>query len=203
MTPGKRIADVVGALLLLVLTAPVLLTAMAAVAVTLGRPVCFRQTRTGLNLRRFELCKLRTMTGARDARGRLLPDGERLTRLGRLLRRASIDELPGLVNVLRGEMSLVGPRPLLPRYEPFYTERERLRFGVRPGITGLAQVSGRNAVAWDERLELDARYAEAWTPALDLRILTATAVLALTGRGAAADPAALMADLDAERAAAR
>lgn len=195
---AKRATDLVVAVLLLALTGPVLLAAMAAIALTMGRPVIFRQTRTGLGMRRFALHKLRTMADAGDA-----PDSVRLTRLGRFLRRSSIDELPGLIDVVQGQVSLVGPRPLLPRYEPWYSDRERLRFTVRPGMTGLAQVSGRNALAWADRLELDARYAEERTYALDLRIMVRTLGRLLAGSGAVADPAGLMADLDAERAGVR
>lgn len=200
---AKRLTDLAVASLLLVPAAPALLVAAAAIAVTMGRPVAYRQVRTGRDMRPFVIHKLRTMSDARDARGELLPDRDRLTRLGRFLRRSSIDELPGLINVVRGEMSLVGPRPLLPRYDPWYTERERLRFTVRPGITGLAQVSGRNRLGWDERLELDARYVDDWTYGLDLRILVRTAVRLVRGGGVVANPTALMADLDEERSRAR
>jgi sugar transferase EpsL len=196
---AKRLTDLGVASVLLVVTSPVLLAVAGAVAVTMGRPVWFRQVRTGRDMRPFALYKLRSMSDARDADGELLPDGLRLTRLGRFLRRSSLDELPGLINVIRGEVSLVGPRPLLPRYDPWYTERERRRFTVRPGITGLAQVSGRNLLGWDDRLELDVRYVDEWTFGLDLRILWRTAGKALVGGGAVASPTELMADLDVER----
>jgi sugar transferase EpsL len=196
---AKRLTDVGVASVLLVLASPALLVAVTAVAVTMGRPVWYRQVRTGRGMRPFRLYKLRTMSDARDARGELLPDSDRLTRLGRLLRRSSLDELPGLINVIRGEMSLVGPRPLLPRYDPWYTERERLRFTVRPGITGLAQVSGRNMLGWDDRLELDARYVDSWTYGLDLRILARTMGGSVAGSGVVPDPTQVMADLDQER----
>ena len=209
MNPGaarsraKRATDLALATLLLAVTCPVLFAAMVAIAVTMGRPVVFSQVRTGLGMRRFTLHKLRTMSNARDAHGIPRTDSERLTRLGRFLRRSSIDELPGLINVVRGEMSLVGPRPLLPRYEPWYSDRERLRFTVRPGMTGPAQVSGRNALAWNDRLELDARYVERWTYALDLQIIVRTLGKTLVGSGTVADPAGFMADLDAERSGVR
>jgi lipopolysaccharide/colanic/teichoic acid biosynthesis glycosyltransferase len=196
---AKRLTDLGVASVLLVTTAPAVLAAVTAVAVTMGRPVWYRQVRTGRGMRPFRLYKLRTMSDARDARGELLPDRDRLTRLGRFLRRSSLDELPGLINVIRGEMSLVGPRPLLPRYDPWYTERERLRFTVRPGITGLAQVSGRNMLGWNDRLELDARYVDTWTYGLDLRILARTVSRSVAGGGAVPDPTRLMADLDQER----
>lgn len=195
----KRLTDVLLAALALVLAAPVLLLAMLLVRLRLGAPVFFTQERTGLGWRRFRIYKLRTMSDARGPDGKLLSDSARCGRLGRALRRLSIDELPQLVNVLRGELSLVGPRPLLPRYDPWYTEREALRFAVRPGITGLAQVSGRNGVPWDERLELDVRYVADWSLLLDLRILGRTVGRVLTGSGVVVDPAARMPDLDAER----
>ena len=144
-----------------------------------GRPVFFRQARPGLHGRPFTMLKFRTMTDARDHEGYLLPDAQRLTRLGRFLRSSSLDELPELWNVLRGDMSLVGPRPLLMSYLPYYTEREQKRHLVRPGITGLAQVSGRNLLGWDERLELDVQYVENGSLLLDLRILLQTVVKAL------------------------
>ncbi|MCM4078195.1 sugar transferase [Actinoplanes sp. TRM88002] len=196
---AKRLTDLGVASVALVLAAPVLLAAAAAVAVSMGRPVWYSQVRTGRGMRPFRVYKLRTMSDRRDAHGRLLPDSERLTRVGRFLRRSSLDELPSLINVLRGDLSLVGPRPLLPRYDAWYTERERLRFTVRPGITGLAQVSGRNTLSWDDRLELDARYVDAWTYGLDLRIVARTVGRLVSGGGAVPDPTRLMADLDQER----
>ena len=202
-SPAKRATDLVLAALLMAVALPVLALATAAIAVTMGRPVCYSQDRTGQKMRRYRVHKLRTMTDTRDPRGVLREDSARLTPLGRLLRRSSIDELPELINVIRGEMSLVGPRPLITRYEPWYSERERLRFTVRPGITGLAQVSGRNKLAWNDRLELDARYVERWTYALDLCILARTLGNVLKGSGTEADPAALMQDLDAERSTAK
>jgi sugar transferase EpsL len=172
---GKRALD----LLLVGLSAPLWLPALAAVAVAvrvcLGAPVLFRQRRPGLHGQSFELRKFRTMTDARDAAGRPLPDAERLTPFGRWLRGTSLDELPELLNVLRGEMSLVGPRPLLESYLPLYSERHRLRHAVPPGVTGLAQVSGRNALTWPDRFDLDVRYAETNSLALDLAILWRTA----------------------------
>ena len=139
------------------------------------------------------------MTDARDARGHLLDDGARLTPLGRWLRRTSIDELPELFNVLRGDMSLVGPRPLLMRYQAFYTARERTREDVRPGITGLAQVRGRNHLRWDDRLEADARYVESLSFANDLRILAETVLAVSTARGVEEDSRTAMPDFDVQR----
>jgi lipopolysaccharide/colanic/teichoic acid biosynthesis glycosyltransferase len=177
----KRAIDVSAAAIGLVACAPVLAAVAIAVRVTMGRPVLFRQQRPGLHGRPFALVKFRTM---RDGHG---PDGERLTRLGRFLRACSLDELPELWNVLRGDMSLVGPRPLLVRYLPFFTDRERIRHSVRPGITGWAQVHGRNAVGWDERLALDAWYVDHWSPGLDLRILARTFAIVVARQGIQAD----------------
>jgi sugar transferase EpsL len=140
----------------------------------MGRPVLYRQVRAGLNGKPFRLWKFRTMLDVRDCQGRLLPDSQRITRLGSLLRRFSIDELPQLVNVVRGDMSLVGPRPLLMRYLPRYTDRQRLRLTVKPGITGWAQINGRNGIDWPARFDLDVWYVERWTFWLDVAILAAT-----------------------------
>jgi lipopolysaccharide/colanic/teichoic acid biosynthesis glycosyltransferase len=197
--PVKRLVDVVVAALVLALASPVLLVAGTLVRLRLGSPVLFVQRRTGRGLRHFLLFKLRTMTDARDARGALLPDHDRSSRLGQALRRFSIDELPQLINVLRGEMSLVGPRPLLPRYDRFYAGDELLRFAMRPGITGLAQVAGRNGVGWDERLALDARYVARWSLWLDARIILRTVGRVFATSGVSADPAGEMLDLDQER----
>ncbi|MEU7841875.1 sugar transferase [Micromonospora sp. NPDC049114] len=195
----KRLIDVVVSLTILVVLSPVLALAAILIRRQLGAPVLFRQQRTGRAGRPFTVYKLRTMTDERDAHGMLLPDGQRCKGIGLLLRRASIDELPQLVNVLKGELSLVGPRPLLPRYDPFYTERERLRFEVPPGITGLAQIHGRNGLAWNERLELDVVYVTNWSLGLELRIIARTVRAVLSGAGVATDPSAQMLDLDRER----
>ncbi|GAB3803395.1 sugar transferase [Micromonospora zhanjiangensis] len=196
----KRAVDIGVASALLVVALPALLPAMAFVRISLGAPVFFKQERTGYAMRRFLIYKLRTMGPDRAPDGRQLPDGERCGRAGRFLRRWSIDELPQLVNILRGDLSLVGPRPLLPRYDPWYTPAELARFTVRPGITGLAQINGRNHLPWNERLALDVRYVDEQSLWLDLRILARTARAALLGSGVASDPSALMLDLDEERA---
>lgn len=182
----KRAFDIVAAAGLLVLTAPLLAATGALVALALGRPVLFRQRRPGWMGRPFRLVKFRSMTDARGADGRLLPDSHRLTRFGLFLRRWSLDELPQLWNVLRGEMSLVGPRPLLMEYWERYSERQRRRHEVRPGITGWAQVQGRNLLSWEERFELDVWYVDHWSLALDLRILARTVWIVLKGRGVTA-----------------
>lgn len=171
---AKRLLDVVVALVGLALLAPLLLVVVIAVRVWLGTPVFFRQERPGLKGRPFELTKFRTMVDERDPYGNLLPDADRLTRFGRFLRKTSLDELPTLWNVLRGEMSLVGPRPLLMRYLELYNEEQARRHDVVPGITGWAQVNGRNAITWDEKLELDVWYVDHWSLSLDLKILAAT-----------------------------
>lgn len=170
----KRALDVVGAATGLVATAPVMAVVAAAVRVDLGSPVLFRQQRPGLGGAPFQMMKFRTMRDAVDSSGRALPDGERLTRLGKLLRATSLDELPELWNVLRGDMSLVGPRPLLMQYLGRYSATQRRRHEVRPGITGLAQVSGRNALSWDDKFALDVRYVDEWSLGLDLSILLRT-----------------------------
>lgn len=179
----KRFLDVALSAVAMILLLPVFVSIAAAVAWKLGRPVMFTQERIGLHGRPFLLRKFRTMQDGRQPSGALLPDAERLTPLGRWLRRTSLDELPELLNVLRGEMSLVGPRPLLPQYLPRYNTRQARRHEVRPGLTGLAQVSGRNALAWEERLELDVQYVERQSLMLDLRIVAATMGKVLTGEG--------------------
>jgi lipopolysaccharide/colanic/teichoic acid biosynthesis glycosyltransferase len=179
----KRSIDVAAASAGLAVAAPVLGAVAAAVAVKLGRPVLFRQRRAGKGGKPFSIVKFRTMTDARDADGNLLPDDVRLTRFGRWLRSTSLDELPALLNVLRGDMSLVGPRPLHLRYLARYNPRQARRHDVRPGITGLAQVRGRNALGWPERLELDVRYADSVALLLDLQILFETVFVTLRRDG--------------------
>jgi lipopolysaccharide/colanic/teichoic acid biosynthesis glycosyltransferase len=149
----------------------------------------FMQSRTGKNGRVFTLIKFKTMNDRRDASGNLLPDAERLTRLGRFLRSASLDELPQLINVIKGDMSLVGPRPLLPKYLPLYNERQARRHEVKPGITGWAQVNGRNALSWQEKFELDVWYVDHLSFLLDLKILWLTLIKVIKRQGIAADGA--------------
>ncbi len=171
---GKRIFDLgVGAAALLLL-APMMLAVALLVRLRLGAPVLFRQERPGLSGQPFTLYKFRTMTDARDASGRSAPDSERLTAFGRLLRATSLDELPELFNVVRGDMSLVGPRPLLTQYLQRYTPEQARRHEVRPGVTGWAQVNGRNALTWERKFELDVWYVDHRSLRLDLRILTLT-----------------------------
>jgi lipopolysaccharide/colanic/teichoic acid biosynthesis glycosyltransferase len=171
---GKRLFDVVVAGVALVVLAPVLAVLAALVRWRLGSPVLFRQERPGLAGRPFTIFKFRTMTDARNEEGRLLDDEERLTPFGKLLRSTSLDELPELCNIVRGDMSLVGPRPLLMRYLPRYSAEQWRRHDVRPGLTGLAQVNGRNAVNWPERLRLDVWYVDHHSLGMDLRILFLT-----------------------------
>ena len=180
---GKRFFD----FLLCIITAPFWLPLATLTAVVvwmqIGRPLLFRQQRPGRGERIFTLLKFRTMSEARDRAGRLLPDGQRMTQLGRFLRRTSLDELPEIWNVLRGEMSLVGPRPLLVEYLPRYSPEQRRRHDVRPGITGLAQVSGRNELSWTEKFQLDVEYVDNLNFVLDLKILAQTLALTVRGRG--------------------
>jgi len=171
---GKRFLDLIGAGIGLLLLAPLMLLVTILVRMFLGPPVLFRQQRPGLHGKPFTLYKFRTMTDARDAQGNLLPDEQRLTRLGRFLRSTSLDELPELWNVLKGDMSLVGPRPLLMEYLPLYTPEQFRRHEVRPGITGWAQIHGRNALSWEERFALDVWYVDHVSLWLDLKILLLT-----------------------------
>ena len=179
----KRAVDVLLSLGALVVLSPVLLIVAVLVRTKLGSPVLFRQERPGKNGKIFALYKFRTMTDARDQEGNLLPDEVRLTRFGKLLRSTSLDELPELYNILRGDMSLVGPRPLLVKYLPRYSPRQARRHEVRPGLTGWAQVNGRNALSWEERFELDVYYTEHLSMGMDVKILflTVKAVLCRSG----------------------
>ena len=181
----KRTFDVVVASCLLLLLAPLLLVVAIVVRGVLGAPICFRQQRPGLHGRPFTLIKLRTMRDATDGNGLVLDDAQRLGTFGQLLRATSLDELPELWNVLRGDMSLVGPRPLLMEYLPRYTETQRMRHHVRPGITGWAQVNGRNATSWDARFAHDVWYVEHQSLRLDLRILFRTVRQVFTAEGIA------------------
>jgi sugar transferase EpsL len=196
---GKRLLDLVVSSMALVALSPVLLLLAALVRSFLGAPVLFRQRRSGVGLRRFMILKFRTMTEERDASGALLSDSQRLTRFGRFLRLTSLDELPELWNVLKGEMSLVGPRPLLPQYDSYYSARELQRFDLLPGITGWAQINGRNDLAWDDRLECDAWYVEKHSFGLDLKILFLTVIKVLRRDNIQADPGETFGAFDEER----
>ncbi|RYB94299.1 glycosyltransferase [Nocardioides oleivorans] len=195
----KRVADIVGSGAALSVFALPMGVVAVAVRRKLGTPVIFRQERPGRHGEPFTMVKFRTMTDAVDEDGELLPDSQRLTKFGTFLRLTSLDELPELVNVLRGEMSLVGPRPLLTRYTEFFTESERRRLDVRPGITGLAQVRGRNLASWDERLAMDVEYVEKISPWFDLRVIAETVVGVFRRSGAVADPESIMQNLDDAR----
>lgn len=171
---GKRLLDFLLSSVAIVVVSPVLLVVAVLVRVKLGSPVLFHQERPGRNEKIFTLCKFRTMTDKRDKDGNLLPDADRLTKFGKLLRSTSLDELPELFNIWKGDMSIIGPRPLLVSYLPWYTKEERLRHTVRPGLTGLAQVSGRNFLDWDSRLAKDVEYVKNLTLAMDISVLVKT-----------------------------
>ncbi len=179
----KRCIDRLAAAVGLLLLGPVLAATALLVWASMGRPIFFRQVRPGRGGKLFKLVKFRTMLNAKDADGNLLPDEQRLTRVGRFLRSASLDELPQLWNVLRGDMSLVGPRPLLVEYLPRYSSEQARRHDVLPGITGWAQVNGRNALEWDERFRLDVWYVEHWSVALDAKILALTLLRVVQRQG--------------------
>src|SRR5271166_3314022 len=171
---AKRAFDLLGAIAALVVLAPLLLIVAVLVKIFLGSPILFRQSRPGWHGKPFTCLKFRTMTDAKDAEGRLLPDADRMTAFGRFLRSSSIDELPELINVIRGEMSLVGPRPLLPQYLERYTPEQMRRHEVKPGITGWAQVNGRNSANWEQKFAYDVWYVENRSFWLDLKVLALT-----------------------------
>lgn len=195
----KRVFDIALSGLALVILSPLILITAILVKVKLGTPVIFKQERPGKNEKLFKLLKFRTMTDERDKDGNLLPDEERLTQFGRTLRTTSLDELPELVNIFKGDMSIVGPRPLLVRYLPFYKDDERIRHSVRPGLTGLAQINGRNNVDWDERLSYDVAYVKHITFGGDVRIILQTIGKVLKRSDVASGEQLVMQDLDKER----
>ena len=196
----KRAFGFVISLIALICLSPLLLVVTVWLHfVNKGAGAFFFQERPGKDAKIFKIIKFKTMTDERDADGNLLPDAQRLTRVGRFVRSTSIDELPQLVNVVKGDMSLIGPRPLLPAYLPFYTEREKLRHTVRPGITGWAQVNGRNNVTWDDKLEYDAYYVEHLTFLLDCRIVLITVKKVLQRKDVNVVPASNSLRLDEER----
>jgi sugar transferase EpsL len=179
----KRLLDIAIALVALVLLSPLILLVALLLLVAEGSPVLFCQPRPGYQGRIFHVCKFRTMRPLHDKKGDLLPDEKRISPIGRLLRRTSLDELPELVNVLKGEMSIVGPRPLLVQYLERYTPEQARRHEVLPGITGWAQVNGRNAISWEEKFRLDVWYVDHWTFWLDVRIILMTVWKMFTGEG--------------------
>jgi sugar transferase EpsL len=182
----KRLFDFFVALILLVVLSPIMLLLYFLILFKLGKPVIFKQKRPGKNTAVFNMFKFRTMLNSKDLNGNDLPDAERLTNFGKLLRSTSLDELPGLWNVLKGDMSLVGPRPLLIEYIPLYSEEQSRRHEVKPGITGWAQVNGRNAISWDEKFKLDVWYVDNHNFFIDLKILFLTIKKVLVREGISA-----------------
>lgn len=195
----KRAFDIAAASFLLAASFPSMLVVALLIKLNMGSPILFKQVRPGLYGSPFYIYKFRTMLDVRDNCGDFLSDSARLTVLGRCLRKFSLDELPQLYNVVRGDMSLVGPRPLLMKYLPYYSERELSRHSVRPGITGLAQISGRNLLSWDERLALDVKYVEKWTLWLDLKILFLTFLRVVSRNSVVSAQDSVMLSLDKER----
>ena len=179
----KRIMDLICSTFLLIVTSPLLVLTIFLVRIKLGSPIIFMQERPGLHGKPFFLYKFRTMTDQRDTMGNLLPDSVRLTSVGQFLRKYSLDELPQLINVLKGDISLVGPRPLLMEYLPLYSEEQIKRHHVRPGITGWAQINGRNAISWEEKFQLDVWYVQNHSLLLDLKILWLTVVKVIRSEG--------------------
>ncbi|CAM2822968.1 sugar transferase [Vibrio neptunius] len=188
----KRFIDIVASLMVLVLLSPVILLVAWKIRKNLGSPVLFRQTRPGLYGKPFEMVKFRTMKDAFDQKGNPLPDSERMTPFGDKLRNSSLDELPELWNVIKGDMSLVGPRPLLMQYLPLYSEEQARRHEVKPGVTGLAQVNGRNAISWDDKFKMDVWYVDHQTLWLDIKIILLTVKKVLIKEGISADGEATM-----------
>ena len=195
----KRLFDLLLSLAGIIVLLPVLLVLWVLVRVKLGSPALFTQERPGKNEKVFKLYKFRSMTDERDKNGELLPDEIRLTRVGRLLRATSLDELPELFNILKGDMSLIGPRPLLVRYLPYYTKEERHRHDVRPGLTGLAQVNGRNALGWEDRFAYDLEYVNHLTFGMDIKIIAMTVGKVLKRSGTLSGADQTVADFDVYR----
>lgn len=182
----KRILDIISSLLAIIILSPLLAVTAVLVKTKLGSPVLFKQERPGKDEKIFTLMKFRTMTDERDENGELLPDEIRLTKFGKLLRSTSIDELPELFNILKGDMSVIGPRPLLVQYLPYYTEEERHRHDVKPGLTGWAQVNGRNSLDWDHRFECDVEYVKNMSLLFDVKIMFST-ILKVIGKSDVAE----------------
>ena len=192
----KRAIDICGAASGLIILSPVLLVIAIMVHMTMSDPVFFTQTRPGLNKKPFQIIKFRSMKNSTDASGKPLNDAERLTKFGNIMRGLSLDELPQLINILKGEMSIVGPRPLLYDYFPYYSELEMRRHEVKPGITGLAQINGRNNLNWDERLKMDVEYVDNWSILLDIKIILKTILVVIKRDGVKTDGHATFLRLD-------
>ena len=188
----KRCLDFVLSLIALIILSPVLLIVALLVRCKLGSPIIFKQQRPGLHEKIFCMYKFRTMTDAKDEQGNLLPDEVRLTRFGKALRSTSLDELPELFNILKGDMAIVGPRPLLVQYLPRYNERQHHRHDVRPGFTGLAQVNGRNSISWQEKFEWDVKYVEQVSFLLDVKVIAKTVGVVLKRDGISSETSATM-----------
>jgi len=188
----KRPMDLILALIAIIVLSPVFLVVAVLVRIKLGSPVIFKQKRPGLNEKIFTMYKFRTMTDERDENGNLLPDGQRLTPFGRFLRSTSLDELPELFNIIKGDMSIVGPRPLLVQYLPLYNDHQRRRHEVRPGLSGWAQVNGRNAISWEDKFDLDVEYIDHISFIGDLKIILLTIKKALVREGINSETAATM-----------
>ncbi len=195
----KRSIDFFGALFLIVTIFPLFLVLTLLLAIANKGMPFFVQKRPGKNKRIFKILKFKTMNDLKDEKGVLLPDAKRLTKVGSIVRKTSLDEIPQLLNVLKGEMSFIGPRPLLIRYLPYYTENEKKRHTIRPGITGLAQVSGRNLLHWEERLEKDVYYVENLSVLLDIKIIFKTIKNVLSSKDIVIDPSSTLQDLDEYR----
>lgn len=195
----KRLMDVCGALCALVIFAPIMLVTAIGVYLTMGAPVIFRQKRPGQHQQPFYIYKFRSMKNGHDDHGRLLSDADRLTKFGNFIRDFSLDELPQMFNILKGEMSIVGPRPLLFDYFPYYTETEMRRHEAKPGVTGLAQVNGRNNASWDDRLAMDVWYVDHWTVWLDIKIILQTVKMVLLRKDVKTDGHATFLRLDDAR----
>lgn len=195
----KRLLDIIISGIALIILSPILILLAILIRIKLGSPVIFTQERPGKKEKIFKLYKFRSMSNATDEKGELLPDELRLTRFGKLLRSTSLDELPELLNILKGDMSLIGPRPLLVRYLPWYTEEERHRHDVRPGLTGLAQVNGRNALGWEDRFAYDLEYVNHLTFLMDVRIIGMTVEKVLKRSGTLSGADQTVADFDAYR----
>lgn len=188
----KRFFDFVSALLALIVFSLLLAVVAVLVKIKLGSPVIFKQERPGLNNKVFTLYKFRTMTDERDENGELLPDEVRLTKFGQFLRNTSIDELPELINIIKGDMSVIGPRPLLVQYIPLYNKHQARRAEVKPGLSGWAQVNGRNSVTWEDKFDMDVYYADNYSLALDLKILFMTVKNVIKREGISSDTSATM-----------